>query len=123
LASGIYPSVLADTGLSGGLSALAEESDHPVRISDVPRGRLALVVEATAYLLVAAVSRYGAVTVRAAVDDGALKLAIDADAIPENLIDVTDRINALGGSITVGPTAGGPTAGGWSVRAELPCAS
>lgn len=100
------------------LSALAEESDHPLRISEVPQGRLALVVEATAYLLVAAVCRCGAVTVRAAVDDGALKLAIDADAIPENLIDVTDRINALGGSITVGPSAGG-----WSVRAEVPCAS
>lgn len=118
LASGIYPSVLADVGLSGALSALAEQSDHPVRIVTVPAGRLSSVVESTAYLLIAAICPCGAVQVRAVLDKGALAIAIDAEALPENMIDVTDRVGALGGTITVDRSAVG-----WSVRAEVPCES
>ncbi len=52
LAAGIYPSVLAEAGLRGGLAALAEESPYPVRVLAVPARRLPAGTETAAYLLV-----------------------------------------------------------------------
>lgn len=116
LASGIYPAVLIDSGLAGGLAALKEESPHAVRVAAVPEQRLPPPVEATAYLLVAAAAATGPVRVTATVDGGRLIVEIQAEAEPASTADLTDRVTALGGTLTVGP-AGGSTL----LRAELPC--
>jgi signal transduction histidine kinase len=116
LAAGIYPSVLAEAGLRGGLAALAEESPSPVRVLAVPAGRLPATTETAAYLLVSGLARCGAVAVSITVDEQRLLVDVDAAALPESLTDIEDRIGALGGTLTVNRSAGRPT-----VQAELPC--
>ena len=116
LAAGIYPAVLAEAGLRGGLTALAEESRHPIDILAVPVGRLPTATETTAYLLVSTLVRSGALTVSMVDDDGRLSVDIEADALPESLTEVEDRIGALGGSLTIRRSTDR-----CSLRAELPC--
>ncbi len=121
VASGIYPSVLVEAGLRGGLAALAEDSPFPVRVRAVPVERLPGATEAVAYLLVSALVPCGAVTVtitpESVTDDQrCVRVDVGASALPDSLSDVEDRIAALGGSLSVtGP------AGQRSVHAVLPC--
>jgi hypothetical protein len=49
-------------------------------------------------------------------DDGRLSVDIEADALPESLTEVEDRIGALGGSLTIRRSTDR-----CSLRAELPC--
>jgi len=116
VAAGIYPAVLAEAGLRGGLTALAEESRHPMDILAVPVGRLPAATETAAYLLVSTVVRGGALTVSMVDDDGRLTVDVEADALPASLTDVEDRIGALGGTLTVRHSTGR-----FLLHAELPC--
>jgi signal transduction histidine kinase len=116
LAAGIYPSVLAEAGLASGLAALAEESHYPVRVLAVPARRLPAVVETTAYLLISTVARGSAVAVSILDDGQNLTVDVEADALPDSLTDVEDRIGALGGTLTVRHQPGRP-----SLHASLPC--
>lgn len=117
VASGIYPSVLAEAGLRAGLVALAEESPSPIEVLAVPAERPSPAKESVVYLLVATLARSGAVRVSIIRTGPTLVVELTADALPDSLADVEDRLAALGGTLTVGRSE--PTA---SVRAELPCA-
>jgi signal transduction histidine kinase len=116
LAAGIYPSVLAEAGLRSGLAALAEESPYPVKVLAVPAKRLPAAVENTAYLLVSTLARFSAVAVSIVDADESLTVDVDADALPDSLIDVEDRIGALGGVLTVHQHPRGP-----ALHAAIPC--
>jgi hypothetical protein len=128
VARGIYPAVLADSGLAGALLDLADSStDLPISLDALPRSRYTGTVETTAYLVVAAAiteARRGGATwlqVRCAESDGQLRLDISGDVAPNEpspLADLTDQVGALAGTLRVQPQA----ADGW-VRLVLPCAS
>ena len=65
-------------------------------------------------MLTEAVRRCGDATVRAAREDGRLCVSVDAAVPPEaELIDLDDRVGALGGVLRVD---------GGQLVAELPCA-
>jgi hypothetical protein len=116
LAAGIYPSVLAEAGLRGGLAALAEESPYPVRVLAVPARRLPAATETAAYLLVSTLARRGGVTVSIADEEQNLTVDVEADAPPDSLTEVEDRIGALGGTLTINRAKHRSSA-----HAELPC--
>ncbi len=115
LAHGIHPAALSDEGLAAAIEALTEES--PLRISALPRERFARAVETAAYLVVAEAARAG--TARASVErrDAALVVDVEAEAEPEGLLDLEDRVGALDGRLAVERAPGG----GVRIRAEIPC--
>ncbi|GAA5177906.1 sensor histidine kinase [Rugosimonospora acidiphila] len=132
LSRGIAPPILADRGLPSALAALASRSTVPVALS-VPEdlGRLAPILENTAYFLVAEAltnlakhsqAQAGAVYLGRA--EGRLTVAILDDGIGgahlskgHGLTGLADRVRAAGGTLHVTSPAGGPT----EIRAELPC--
>ena len=128
VARGIYPAVLADSGLAGAVLDLAESStDLPVALDGLPRGRYTGPVETTAYLVVSAAlaeaRRCGArqVRVRGTEHDGRLCVEVRDDATAAcrpAVTDLTDQVRALSGDVVVEPD-GEHTV----VRLELPCAS
>jgi signal transduction histidine kinase len=115
LAHGIHPAVLSDEGLAAAVEALAEEA--PVRIVDLPQERFSPAVETAAYLVVAEPAKTGAVRVSAQRLDGALVVDVEAEAEPDGLLDLKDRVGALDGRLEVERA----TAGGVRIRAEIPC--
>ena len=115
LAHGIHPAVLSDEGLAPAVEALAEEV--PLRIGDLPQERFSPAVETAAYLVVAEAAKAGAASVRAASQDGALVVDVEAEAEPEGLVDLEDRVGALDGRLAVERAADG----GVRIRAEIPC--
>jgi signal transduction histidine kinase len=115
LAHGIHPAVLSDEGLAAAVEALAEEA--PVRIVDLPQERFSSAVETAAYLVVAEPAKAGAVRVSAQRLDGALVVDVEAEAEPDGLLDLKDRVGALDGRLEVERA----TAGGVRIRAEIPC--
>jgi signal transduction histidine kinase len=113
LARGILPSVLTWGGLPAGVEALASRMPMPVEV-DVPVGRLAPAIEASAYFVVAealtnvakhAHARHAAVT--AAVDGRTLQVAIEDDGVGmadpngHGLLGLADRLASLDGSLRV----------------------
>jgi signal transduction histidine kinase len=115
LAHGIHPAVLSDEGLAAAVEALAEEV--PLRIGDLPQERFSPAVETAAYLVVAEAAKAGAASVRAERRDGALVVDVEAEAEPEELVDLEDRVGALDGRLDVERAADG----GVRIRAEIPC--
>ena len=128
IARGIYPAVLADDGLAGALSALAESStDLAVRVGAVPDRRYAGPVETTAYLVVVAAIDDARVRGAAWVDlcgsddERTLLVLVRDDAAPGTgswVGGLQDQVGALSGNLCV--RAGGA---GTHVRLELPCGS
>ncbi|MBE2317920.1 GAF domain-containing sensor histidine kinase [Solirubrobacter sp. CPCC 204708] len=132
LARGLHPAVLADRGLAPALETLASRSPLPVALEGVPEGRLAEPLEAAAYFVVAesltnAVKHADAteLRVRMATEAGELRVEISDDgrggADPEagggtGLRGLADRVEALGGRLTLESTPGAGT----TVRAALP---
>lgn len=132
LARGIHPAVLTESGLAGGIRALAERSPVPVTVAAVPPGRYPASVEITAYFLVAEalanVSKHApgaAATVT--IGQGAATLDIEiADDGPGGAVvragsglgGLADRVAAAGGRLEVRS----PTGAGTAVRARLPVA-
>jgi signal transduction histidine kinase len=115
LAHGIHPAVLTDEGLAAAVEALAE--DVPLRVGDLPQERFSPVVETAAYLVVAETAKAGAASVRAERREGALVVDVEAEAEPEELVDLEDRVGALDGCLDVEQDADG----GVRIRAEIPC--
>ena len=125
---GIHPAVLARGGLSPALKALARRSPLPVELDiDLDR-RLPDHVEVAAYYVVAEGltnaarhARPTAIWVATDVVDGRLRLTVRDDGIggadPANgsgLTGLTDRVEALGGTITVySPPGEGTTLQVW----------
>jgi PAS domain S-box-containing protein len=132
LARGIHPAVLSEGGLGPALRSLATRSALPATIDAVPVGRFPTAVEAAAYFVVAegmtnATRHAGdarvAVSVREREADLVVEVSDDgrggASADGGGLRGLSDRVAALGGSLTVEPAV--PT--GTVLRAVIPCGS
>jgi signal transduction histidine kinase len=132
LSRGIHPASLSEGGLEPALKTLARRSAVPVKL-DVRAGRrLPEQVEVAAYYVASealtnAAKHAHASVVDMCVDcgDSTLALSIDDDGIGgadptrgSGLIGLTDRVEALGGTISVVS----PTGDGTSLRVELPVA-
>lgn len=131
LARGIHPAILTEAGLAPALESLAEHSPIPVEVDTELDFRLAPVVEATAYFVVAEaltnVAKHAgasAATLSATVTDGRLRVRVADNgrggADPERgsgLRGLQDRVAALGGWLRI---ADDPS-GGTRLEAELPC--
>jgi PAS domain S-box-containing protein len=128
LAHGILPASLALGGLRAGVDALTSQMPVPVE-TDVSVGRLAPVVEATVYFVVAealtnvakhAGAAHAAVTAR--VVDGALEVQVRDDGVGgaraggSGLLGLRDRLAALDGRLRVES----PADGGTLVAAYIP---
>jgi signal transduction histidine kinase len=130
LARGIHPAVLTERGLEPALRALADRAPVPVELSYAPTDRLPGPVEAAAYYVVSEaltnVAKYAhASVVRVRVDrsDGAALIEVADDgaggADPSGgsgLRGLADRVEALGGRLTVES----PVGEGTTLRAALP---
>ena len=121
LAHGIYPAILAEAGLGPALATLADEAPLPVEIQGAAEGRFMAPVETAAYFVVAealedAAGRgAGYAAVSAVQEGGHLVVTVEDDGSERtsSMVQVADRVGAVGGSLTVEPRR---------IRAEIPCA-
>ena len=122
LAHGILPSVITHGGLRAGVDAFVLRLDLPVDV-DVLSERLPRDIEASAYFIFAEAltnvvkhARATRATVRAAVDDGVLTLEVRDDGVGgtdregHGLMGIADRVDALGGQLTIQSADGEGTA-------------
>jgi signal transduction histidine kinase len=130
MARGIHPAILSEGGLAPALKRLARRSAVPVQITVHTDARLPDGVEVAAYYLVSEALTNAAkhahasvVHVSAETTDQVLHLHVRDDgtggADPvhgSGLIGLKDRVEALGGTITIHSPAGAGT----SLHAELP---
>jgi signal transduction histidine kinase len=130
LSRGIHPAILSEGGLGPALKALARRSAVPVQVEAPLEGRLPEPVEVAAYYVVSEALTNAAkhaqaslVEVEAHTADGRLHLRVRDDGVGgaevgrgSGLIGLADRVQALGGTITVDSPAGQGT----TLRVELP---
>ena len=132
LARGIYPPLLAEKGLATALQSQARKATVPVDIDAGGIGRYPQEVEATVYFCVLEalqnVQKYAGAaraTVRLRDTDGALHFDVEDDGRGfdvehvhkgAGLTNMTDRVDAIGGSVEVRSSRGRGTA----VRARVP---
>ncbi|MGY1672546.1 sensor histidine kinase [Geodermatophilus sp. SYSU D00710] len=130
LARGIHPTVLTEEGLRPAVAGLARRAAVPVDL-DVRCGRLDAGVEAAAYHVVAEAltnvtrhARASGAAVSISRDAGHLVIEVTDDgaggadpARGSGLEGLTDRLDALSGSVRVVS----PRGGGTRLRAEIPC--
>jgi signal transduction histidine kinase len=130
IARGIHPAILTDAGLDDALKALARRSPIHVALDVRFDGRYDATIEATVYYVVAesitnAVKHAQAslVSVRGGVRDDAFELEIQDDGVGgadrsggSGIIGLEDRVDTLGGTITVSS----PRGAGTTVRVNLP---
>jgi PAS domain S-box-containing protein len=129
LARGIHPVVLTEGGLRPALQALVERCSIPAKLVEVPDARFAAPVEAAAYFAVAEAltnaARYseaGSVEVRAAQQDGKLRIMVTddgrggADLLGSGLGGIADRLAAVDGTLSVRSPAGRGTV----MRVDIP---
>jgi signal transduction histidine kinase len=123
IARGLHPAVLAKGGLSPALKTLARRSAVPVHLDVGVEGHLPEPVELAAYYVVAEALANAAkhadatvVDVRVATGEGLLRMELRDDgrggADPtggSGLLGLTDRVEALGGRLTVRSPAGAGT--------------
>lgn len=130
LARGIHPAVLTDRGLDAALSALAARSPIPVQIDYRLDRRPPVSVESTAYFVVSeALANVGkhalASFVEVTVEEGGAGIRVEVvddgvgGAVPtgRGLSGLADRVEAVGGELSIVSPIGGPT----FVTAEIPC--
>jgi PAS domain S-box-containing protein len=132
LARGLHPAVLPDHGLRAAIESLAERTPIPVEIDVALDERLPEAIEAAAYFVVAEaltnIAKYAgkcSATVRVQRMDGHAVVEVADDGVGgadesggSGLRGLVDRVEALGGRLTVTSPAGAGT----RVRAELPAA-
>jgi PAS domain S-box-containing protein len=129
LARGIHPVVLTEGGLGPALRVLVERCSIPAKLVEVPDGRFAAPVEAAAYFAVAEAltnaARYSeasSVEVRAAQQDGRLRIIVTddgrggADLLGSGLGGIADRLAAVDGTLSVRSPAGRGTV----MRVDIP---
>ena len=120
LAHGIYPAVLMEGGVAAALATLADSAPLPLELGEVTRERYAAPVETALYVTVAEATEdateRGATFALAAVcrDGGCLVVTVEDDGAERSsrLVQLADRIGALGGTLDAGPR---------TLRAEIPC--
>ena len=130
LSRGLHPAILSEGGLRPALRALARRSAVPVRLANELDQRFDERVEVAAYSVVSealanAAEHAGAsaVDVRVELSDGRLRVTVaddgrgGADAREgSGLTNLTDRVEALDGTLAIVSPPGGGTA----ITAELP---
>jgi signal transduction histidine kinase len=124
ISRGIHPAILSEGGLGPALRSLARRSVVPVELDLHAERRLPARVEVAAYYAVSEALTNAAKHAHASVvnveldtHDAILKLAIRDDGIGgadpsrgSGLVGLSDRIEALGGTLEVtSPTGGGTT--------------
>jgi signal transduction histidine kinase len=124
ISRGIHPAVLSERGLQAALKALARRSAVPVELGVPIDRRLPDHVAVAAYYAVSEAlanaakhARASAVQIELAEDDAMVRLTVSDDGIGgadpaqgSGLIGLSDRIEAVGGTLEVtSPTAGGTT--------------
>jgi signal transduction histidine kinase len=133
LSRGIHPAILSQGGLGPALKALARRSTVPAELECQVEQRLPEEVEVAAYYVVSEAltnaakhAQASVVHVLAGVADGEVRLAIRDDGRGgatlgrgSGLVGLQDRVEALGGTITIDSSAGNGT----SVVATLPVAT
>lgn len=130
LSRGIHPAILSEGGLDPALRALGRRSAVPVKLDVNVGERLPERVEVAAYYVVSEAltnaAKYAEATlveIQVAIHDGVLELRIRDDGVGgadpargSGLIGLTDRVEALGGRITIMS----PIGEGTSLHVELP---
>jgi signal transduction histidine kinase len=130
LARGIHPAVLTDHGLEAALDALVQRSPVPVDLVIAAPDRLDAAIEATVYFLVSEAltniakhAQADAVAVELTSTGRDVVVTISDDGVGgadptrgSGLRGLVDRVQAIGGRLDVGRSAGGGTC----LRAELP---
>jgi signal transduction histidine kinase len=131
LAHGLHPAVLGTHGIGPAVEALSARAPFPVDITGVPEGsRLPGPVEAAVYYVVSESLTNAAK--HAAASSATVAMVCSGDSVSVEIADngiggatleagsglagLVDRIDALGGELTVSS----PRGGGTLVRAELP---
>src|SRR5947207_364688 len=131
LTQGIRPAILVERGLAAALDDLARRAALPVRLEVMIGGRLPEQVEGAAYFVASEAlanaakhSHASEVRLSATEQDGVLVLEVADDGIGaaasgggSGLRGLADRVEALGGRVTVSS----PPGRGTTLRAELPC--
>jgi signal transduction histidine kinase len=129
LAHGLHPRVLAEAGLAGAISSLAEHAPMTVEVV-APVPELPADVEAVAYFVcseaLANVAKHAGasrVSVSVTTGDGRVRVAIEDDGLGgadpargTGLKGLADRVEALGGALHVESA----TRGGTRLAAEIP---
>jgi signal transduction histidine kinase len=132
LAHGIHPAVLTHGGLGPALEDVAERLPLPVLVT-VPATRVSPAVEATAYYVACEAlanavkhARASGVTVVVRIADAELTMEITDDGVGgadgaastgQGLSNITDRVNALDGEVTVVS----PVGAGTRLEVRIPC--
>jgi signal transduction histidine kinase len=130
IARGIHPAMLAEGGLGPALKTVARRSRVPVELDVRADGRLPHAVEVAAYYVVSETlanadkhARASVVRVEAEAAGGSLRLDISDDGVGgadssrgSGLAGLKDRVEAIGGMLTVRSAVGAGTA----VSVELP---
>ncbi|MEP6758655.1 MAG: histidine kinase [Actinomycetota bacterium] len=131
LAHGIYPPLLADKGLVSALESQARKATFPVRLQHHGVGRYRPESEAAVYFCVLEalqnIGKYAAATlvqVRLEAQDGVLRFAVEDDGggfdarkpSGAGLTNMRDRLDALGGSLTIRSEVGRGT----TISGEVP---
>ena len=130
LTRGIHPAILSEGGLRPALKALARRSVVPVELDVDVQRRLPEPVEVAAYYVVSEAlantakhAQASAAYVDVRADDGSLHLSVRDDGVGgatpgrgSGLIGLTDRVEALGGTLTLHSPAGKGT----SLQVDLP---
>jgi signal transduction histidine kinase len=133
LARGLHPAVLSERGVPAALQSLAARSPVPVVLDADLDGRLPAAHEAALYFVaaealtnVAKYAKASAVEVTLRGDDRWVEIAVADDGVGgaraedgSGLRGLADRVEALGGRLTVVSTPGQGT----TVRARLPVAT
>ncbi|MBL1118087.1 sensor histidine kinase [Streptomyces sp. 110] len=133
---GVYPPILADRGLAGGIESLAERAGAALTgvavTVDVP-GRLPVALESTVYFVVA--EALTNVTKHSGANRAEITVRSDRERVRVEVLDdgrggadelrgtgiagLRRRVAAFDGSLSLVSPVGGPT----TLRAELPCVS
>ena len=133
IARGIHPAVLAEGGLRPALTTLARRSAVPVRLDLEIDRRLPEPVELAAYYVItealantAKHARATSMDVRVAADGGLLRISVRDDghggadpAHGTGLVGLIDRVEALGGQLTLRS----PPGAGTTLNVALPLAA
>jgi signal transduction histidine kinase len=116
VAHGLFPTVLADEGLSEALDALSEDTPRLIP-RKLPERRFEPAVESAVYFAACEALRLsdGEVTVDAVAESGRLRVMIGGAAgLDGAIVQIRDRVGAVGGTVT---TQDG------DLWLEMPCAS
>ncbi|MGH2762725.1 MAG: sensor histidine kinase, partial [Thermoleophilaceae bacterium] len=130
LARGIHPTVLSDRGLGAAVEALAHRAPLPVEVGELPAQELPEQVELAAYFVLSEaltnVAKYAkASIVHIDIDtlDDCVRISIRDDGVGgadpaqgSGLIGLADRVEALGGRLTITS----PPGAGTSLVASIP---